>query len=276
MLADAGRPARAYHAGMKADERSRIQEWFMASDDAIVVATIAFGMGVDKSNILAALFRQAVKGRSWFSLDPAQAAAALNTTRGRIVTALDWLGEQELMEIKVAGVRHRYRRLQQPTSEEELACELHQRILQREQAELDRVQQVMDLIDLGGCQTNALARHFGERRKEPCGHCGWCLRGKNGLFPRKSASINEDIWREACELQQARPEALTSPRLLARFLCGITSPRLSHGKFSGHTLFGSLVKVPFGEVLLKAEQDCNAFRSSPIFGGPAGSIIDLM
>ena len=51
MLADAGLPARAYHAGLKADDRSRIQEWFMAADDAIVVATIAFGMGVDKSDI---------------------------------------------------------------------------------------------------------------------------------------------------------------------------------------------------------------------------------
>jgi ATP-dependent DNA helicase RecQ len=53
MLADAGLPARAYHAGLKADDRSQIQEWFMAADNAIVVATIAFGMGVDKSDIRA-------------------------------------------------------------------------------------------------------------------------------------------------------------------------------------------------------------------------------
>jgi ATP-dependent DNA helicase RecQ len=46
-----GLSARPYHAGLKDDERSATQEWFMASDRGIVVATIAFGMGVDKSDI---------------------------------------------------------------------------------------------------------------------------------------------------------------------------------------------------------------------------------
>ena len=42
---------RAYHAGMKPEERSAIQDAFMASNHMIIVATIAFGMGVDKSDI---------------------------------------------------------------------------------------------------------------------------------------------------------------------------------------------------------------------------------
>ncbi len=46
-----GFPARPYHAGMKDDERNEVQEWFMASDQAVVVATIAFGMGIDKADI---------------------------------------------------------------------------------------------------------------------------------------------------------------------------------------------------------------------------------
>ena len=50
-LASAGLPARAYHAGMQDEQRTEVQDWFMDSDDGIVVATIAFGMGIDKSNI---------------------------------------------------------------------------------------------------------------------------------------------------------------------------------------------------------------------------------
>lgn len=53
LLASQGYPARAYHAGMKPEERTEVQDAFMAADDMIVVATIAFGMGIDKANIRA-------------------------------------------------------------------------------------------------------------------------------------------------------------------------------------------------------------------------------
>ncbi|RYD80369.1 MAG: ATP-dependent DNA helicase RecQ, partial [Verrucomicrobiaceae bacterium] len=50
-LCQQGFTARAYHAGLESDERNAVQDWFMDSPDAIVAATIAFGMGIDKSNI---------------------------------------------------------------------------------------------------------------------------------------------------------------------------------------------------------------------------------
>jgi ATP-dependent DNA helicase RecQ len=50
-LAVGGIPAKAYHAGMETPERTEVQEWWMASDCAVVVATIAFGMGIDKADV---------------------------------------------------------------------------------------------------------------------------------------------------------------------------------------------------------------------------------
>src|SRR5206468_11665346 len=50
-LGQAGFPARPYHAGMETEERTEVQEWWMSSDRNIVVATIAFGMGIDKANV---------------------------------------------------------------------------------------------------------------------------------------------------------------------------------------------------------------------------------
>jgi ATP-dependent DNA helicase RecQ len=50
-LAQAGLPAKPYHAGMEAEARTETQEWWTASDCGIVVATIAFGMGIDKADV---------------------------------------------------------------------------------------------------------------------------------------------------------------------------------------------------------------------------------
>ena len=52
-LAGAGLAVDAYHAGMEAEAREAVQNRFMAANDRIVVATIAFGMGIDKANIRA-------------------------------------------------------------------------------------------------------------------------------------------------------------------------------------------------------------------------------
>ena len=51
LLRKHGHQARAYHAGMKQEDRDAVQDAFMASDQMIVAATIAFGMGVDKRDI---------------------------------------------------------------------------------------------------------------------------------------------------------------------------------------------------------------------------------
>ena len=51
ILTEAGFPADAYHAGLGAERRAAVQERFLTAKDGIVVATIAFGMGIDKSDI---------------------------------------------------------------------------------------------------------------------------------------------------------------------------------------------------------------------------------
>jgi ATP-dependent DNA helicase RecQ len=51
LLAESGLPARPYHAGISSEERVAVQEWWAGSRKGIVVATIAFGMGIDKADV---------------------------------------------------------------------------------------------------------------------------------------------------------------------------------------------------------------------------------
>ncbi|HVW39459.1 MAG TPA: C-terminal helicase domain-containing protein, partial [Pirellulales bacterium] len=398
-LSAAGLPARAYHAGMETEARTEVQDWFMHGDRGIVVATIAFGMGVDKADIryvyhynlpkslenysqeigragrdgqkstcemlvcpddlaalenfahgdtpsraavrsllgdvfrpgadfdlsiyecagrhdirslvvqtlltylelaghlqagtpfysrysfqpllssheilarfeaerrefLAQVLRQTRKAKTWFHIDLDQAARAIGQPRDRIVRAFDYLAEQRLIELKAEGVRQTYRRLQPPGDLDALANDLHRRLVEREQRELARLQQVLELAAHDGCQTAMLAEHFGEQLAEPCGHCTWCTAGRRRvtLLPRRDVSLDDGVWPRALALAREKREVLGEPRALARFLCGLTSPRLSAARLGGHALFGSLAQTPFVQVLQRAERELDvAFRSA--------------
>ncbi len=384
-LAAAGLPARPYHAGLADEIRAEIQDWFARADHAVVVATIAFGMGIDKSDIravyhynlpkslenfsqeigragrddapahcemfvcprdlgtlenfvygdtpalssvqgllrdvfgrgdefdvslydlaaehdlrplvlntlltyleldgyleagtpfyaryqfqplctsaeilarftgerrtfLSRVLGQAVKAVKWFTIDAEKAAAAAGATRDRVVSALQYLEEQGLLTLKVEGVRNRYHRRRPPASLDEMARTLHQRTLDREAREIGRLRQVLEWAGNDGCLVSRLGEHFGEALAKPCGHCSWCLNGHRpaDIPPRPATVLDPALRDRVGELRRERPELFAEPRTLARFLCGLTSPRLSRAKLGGHPLFGALDQVPFPRVL---------------------------
>lgn len=386
LIRAAGFDAAPYHAGMKDDERAVVQDKWMASDSGIVVATIAFGMGIDKSNVryvyhynlpkslesysqeigragrdglpsvvemLACLddvptlenfaygdtpteralrglvdelldlgpefdislyeladrhdlrqlvlrtamtylellgvlrqgtpfyagyefrplippaqiaaqfpgppgqlvqdiFHHAKFGRTWYSLNPDEAAMALGEERRRIVRALEVMEERGQIEMRVADVRNRYSRLRPTEDADALAADLADRFHRREAQEAMRLQQVLDLVTRDSCQTNALVGYFGETRDSPCGHCLWCKTHRAqefpapGLLPALPADL--DI-AEFAALRAANPRALGEPRQAARFLCGLSSPALTRAKLTRHALFGTWEARRFVDVL---------------------------
>jgi ATP-dependent DNA helicase RecQ len=66
-LVKAGIEARAYHAGMEDEARTSVQNWWMTAQNAVVVATIAFGMGIDKRDVRAVYHYQLPKSLEGYS-----------------------------------------------------------------------------------------------------------------------------------------------------------------------------------------------------------------
>ncbi len=144
-----GREVRAYHAGLDAETRAANQAAFVASEDMVMCATIAFGMGIDKPDVrfvahaalpksIEAYYQET--GRAGRDGDPAR--AVLFWDAGDFARARQRLGEL-------------------PPD--------------RRSGEGARLDAMAALVETPGCRRAVLLRHFGEDPPATCGNCDNCL-----------------------------------------------------------------------------------------------------
>jgi ATP-dependent DNA helicase RecQ len=149
LAAETGRSVLPYHAGLDPDVRRRNQAKFVASEDMVVVATVAFGMGIDKPDVrfvahaglpksIEAYYQET--GRAGRDGDPA-------------VAHLFWGADD-------------FARARQRIGEVEPA---------RQPGERARLTALGALVETAGCRRRILLKHFGEAPAEACGNCDNCL-----------------------------------------------------------------------------------------------------
>jgi len=198
------------------------------------------------------LFRLAKKGKTWYTLNAEEVASRMGEPRSRVVRAIEVLEERGHAEVKVAELRHRFSRTGEPPNLEDLTNQVLTRFETRETAEIRRLQHVLRLVRYEGCQVNALCRFFGEERTEPCGHCTYCTTGKPVALPdvyvKPFQPTTADIT-ALDELRRSHPDVFGSPRQVARFLCGITSPAVSRARLGRNPLFAKYETYPFASIL---------------------------
>ena len=150
-LCEQGFPALPYHAGLPAETRASNQRRFLNEEGLIMVATIAFGMGIDKPNV-----------RFVAHLDLPKSLEAYYQETGRAgrdgLPADAWMayGLQDMVMLK--------QMLQNSEGDER-----HKRI---EQHKLDAM---LALCEETRCRRQILLNYFDEELQQPCGHCDNCV-----------------------------------------------------------------------------------------------------
>lgn len=203
-----------------------------------------------RRNFLERLLDAGVPGRSWLAFDPSALADEWQVAREKIVAALCELEAAGDAALKISGVRHAYRMKKDPGDLRELSLRYAEVFRGREQADLDRLRQVLGLASHNGCLTGYLTRHFGEVLAAPCGHCDRCL-GLPAVTLRRAAArpVGDVEWEVVRRLSACGHPALGTARQLARFLCGMSSPASTRARLNRDDAFGLLAEHPFSEVL---------------------------
>ena len=153
------RPVRAYHAGLDPDIRKRNQADFVASEDMVMVATIAFGMGIDKPDVRFVAHAGLPKSIESYYQETGRAGRDGDPA----VAHMFWGAED-------------FSRARQWLSDVEPA---------RLPGERARLASLGALVETGGCRRAILLRHFGETPPDNCGNCDNCV------VPPKAIDVSE-------------------------------------------------------------------------------------
>ncbi len=150
-LAAQGREALPYHAGLPAATRDAHQDRFIRSDSLVMVATIAFGMGIDKPDV-----------RFVAHLDLPKSLEAYYQETGR--AGRDGLPANAWMAYGMSDVV-----LVRQLLDASMASDAHKH------AERVKLSALLGYCETPGCRRQALLGYFGEALAEPCGNCDTCL-----------------------------------------------------------------------------------------------------
>ena len=140
-----------YHAGLDSAVRRRHQTAFLTQEGLVLVATIAFGMGIDKPDV-----------RFVAHLDLPGSIEAYYQETGR--AGRDGLPAETLLLYGMQDVVLRRRFMDENDSPPEV-----------KRVERSKLEALLGLCETVGCRRQALLSHFGEAMAEPCGNCDGCL-----------------------------------------------------------------------------------------------------
>ena len=148
-LREAGFSAAAYHAGLPDDERMRVQDAFRKDDIRIVVATVAFGMGIDKPNV-----------RFVVHYDMPKSVESYYQETGR--AGRDGLPSEALMLFGMGDVMTARMLIENSDNAE------------RVKIELQKLNAMVGYAEALTCRRRALLAYFGDQRQHDCGNCDIC------------------------------------------------------------------------------------------------------
>jgi ATP-dependent DNA helicase RecQ len=190
----------------------------------------------------------------WLSVKIPEVASGLGIPPDTLRELISELENGGDIALKKSGWRQAYRLKKTDADPKSISAAMAEKLQERETRELARLDQVLALAQTKRCLTQTLLAHFGEKMDEPCGHCDRCREIAPVKLKRtKPRKISTSEHAQILSLLEEKHAALGTPRQLARFLCGMSSPASMRARLYRNDSYGLLSDLPFAEVEIFAE-----------------------
>ncbi len=209
----------------------------------------------ERYHFVQAVLESSDKARTWSTVNFDKLQNFYPSERSRVITALDYLDQQGLMELQTKQMTNVYKVFSEAITPE-LTDRLAQRFHDKEQSEIKRIHFLLNFFASKSCLNWQLAHYFSDTNlQQACGHCSVCA-GLVTQFPEPE-SLKPLTEYDCLQLTTPINEKLAkhkSATLVARFLCGLTTPIFTRLKARQLNGFASLEKYRFSEVLQWAQE----------------------
>lgn len=208
----------------------------------------------NRRSFLSAVFASSKSGRVWNHLVPEQVAQQISQPRERITAALTYLEEKGEIVLQSSGLRYGYKLANLPENPDQLINSMVESFYRQEQQNLQRTEQIRELVEAKGCVVRHLLNYFGEQLSDDCGQCSRCLAVEPATRIKSSLTrLTPADHKIIQQLSAEHHDALRQPRQFGRFLCGISSPATTKAKLTKDWRFGCCAHISFSQVMVAIE-----------------------
>ena len=216
----------------------------------------------ERQDFVKAVFDTAQMAKVWASIDFEKLNQCFPSERARAIRALNYLDEQGMIALQTKQMTEVYQVLRPRFDSDKLSEDLFARFSSKEQSEIKRIHHLMSFFESETCLSQALAHYFADyQAPKKCGHCSVCS-GQVAQLPQalEQPLLSQYDFEGLSYGIREKLGVLSTPVLISRFLCGLTTPLFSRLKVRSLQGYASLEKYRFSEVKAWVESFTRPFE----------------
>ena len=205
----------------------------------------------ERQQFVRALLNSSDKAKIWYSINFDRLNEQYPSERSRVIAAIEYFEQQGYIELQTKQMTEVFKVNRGQHDQPQLSDRIYRRFIEKERSEIDRIHRLLNFFTSDQCLTKQMAEYFADYQlQQSCGHCSVC----QGVVARLPAApvlveLTNFNFDEVCLPINEKLGEHSSAVMIARFLCGLTTPLFTRLKVRQVPGFARFEHYRYSDVL---------------------------